>query len=85
MTALVQIEEAREPQTSPDWVRISYASALALRFKSGRFQRPFDFGGINLLLTYDQGCRSDCGYCGLARSRLAGPYEHGPTSLGSLS
>ncbi len=74
MTALVQIEDARELQNSPDWVRISYASALALRFKSGRFTRPFDFGGINLLLTYDEGCRSDCGYCGLARSRR-GAYE----------
>ncbi|MCP3960983.1 MAG: radical SAM protein [bacterium] len=76
MTPLVQIDDQLEvsSQTSPDWVRISYASALALRFKSGRFQRPFDFGGINLLLTYDQGCRSDCGYCGLARSRQ-GAYE----------
>ena len=60
--------------TSPDWVRISYASALALGFKSGRFTREFPFGGINLLLHYDDGCRSDCGYCGLARSR-AGAYE----------
>ncbi len=72
-------EEAEEtvsesPQISPDWVRISYASALALRFKSGRYTRPFDFGGINLLLSYDEGCRSDCGYCGLARSRQ-GAYE----------
>jgi biotin synthase len=62
------------PRTSPDWVRISYASALALRFKSGRFLRDFDFGGINLLLNYSEGCQSDCGYCGLARSR-AGDYE----------
>lgn len=61
-------------QTSPDWVRISYAGALALGFKSGRFTREFPFGGINLLLHYDDGCRSDCGYCGLARSR-AGAYE----------
>ena len=61
-------------RTSPDWVRISYASALALRFRSGRFTRDFDFGGINLLLNYPEGCRSDCGYCGLARSR-AGAYE----------
>jgi biotin synthase len=65
---------AFERQTSPDWVRISYASALALRFKSGRFSREFDFGGINLLLSYDEGCLSDCGYCGLARSRV-GVYE----------
>lgn len=63
-----------DPQPSPDWVRISYASALALRFKSGQFVRPFDFGGINLLLNYPQGCQSDCGYCGLARSRT-GAYE----------
>ncbi|MDH3745543.1 MAG: radical SAM protein [Acidobacteriota bacterium] len=60
--------------SSPDWVRISYASALALRFRSGRFTREFDFGGINLLLNYAQGCQSDCGYCGLARSRQ-GRYE----------
>lgn len=76
MNSLVPIAnrgKTRE-RTSPDWVRISYASALALRFKSGRFTRPFDFGGINLLLNYDQGCRSDCGYCGLARSRT-GAYE----------
>jgi biotin synthase len=61
-------------RNSPDWVRISYASALALRFKSGRFSRDFEFGGINLLLNYSAGCQSDCGYCGLARSR-AGDYE----------
>ena len=59
---------------SPDWVRISYASALALRFKSGQFVRDFEFGGINLLLSYVEGCQSDCGYCGLARSRV-GAYE----------
>lgn len=63
-----------EERTSPDWVRISYASALALGFKSGRFTREFEFGGINLLLNYEDGCLSDCGYCGLARSR-AGSYE----------
>lgn len=59
---------------SPDWVRISMASAIALRFKSGRFSRDFDFGGINLLLNYGSGCQSDCGYCGLARTR-PGTYD----------
>jgi len=62
------------PQQSPDWVRISYASALALRFRSGRFSQEFPFGGINLLLSYDDGCKSDCGYCGLARNR-PGDYD----------
>jgi biotin synthase len=61
-------------RTSPDWVRISYASAIALRFKSGRFTRDFAFGGINLLLNYTEGCMSDCAYCGLARTR-PGAYE----------
>ena len=64
-------EEANE---SPEWVRISMASAIALRFRSGKFTRDFEFGGMNLLLNYEDGCRSDCGYCGLARTR-PGTYE----------
>lgn len=74
----LQSEPANDPtgaaQESPDWVRISTASAIALRFRSGRFNRQFDFGGINLLLNYESGCRSDCSYCGLARTR-PGAYE----------
>ena len=61
-------------RTSPEYVRISMASAIALRVRSGRFSRDFEFGGMNLLLSYDEGCRSDCGYCGLARTR-PGSYE----------
>jgi biotin synthase-related radical SAM superfamily protein len=63
---------------SPEYVRVSLASAIALRFRSGRFPRPFDFGGINLLLNYPEGCRSDCAYCGLARSR---PGQYGDKSF----
>ncbi len=59
---------------SPEYVRISMASAIALRMRSGHFARDFAFGGINLLLNYEQGCRSDCGYCGLARNR-PGSFE----------
>ncbi|HVB46404.1 MAG TPA: radical SAM protein [Streptosporangiaceae bacterium] len=65
---------AAQPRISPEHVRISMASAIALRMRSGRFSRDFDFGGINLLLNYDEGCLSDCGYCGLARTR-PGSYE----------
>ncbi len=57
---------------SPEYVRMSMASAIALRVRSGRFGRDLSFGGINLLLSYAQGCRSDCGYCGLARTRPGG-------------
>lgn len=63
-----------EKQISPDYVRLSAASAMALRLQSGRFSREFEFGGINLLLNYDNGCLSDCAYCGLARTR-PGDYE----------
>lgn len=65
---------AAERHISPEWVRISMASAMALRFRSGRFSRAFEFGGINLLLNYAEGCLSDCSYCGLARTR-PGYYE----------
>ena len=65
---------AAAPRISPEYVRISMASAIALRMRSGRFSRDFAFGGINLLLNYDEGCLSDCGYCGLARTR-PGTYQ----------
>ncbi len=74
MLPLVDLSGPAEQRISPEWVRISMASAYALRFRSGRFTRDFDFGGINLLLNYDEGCLSDCGYCGLARTR-PGTYE----------
>ncbi len=70
---LLPVAEAG-PRISPEYVRISMASAIALRMRSGRFSRDFEFGGINLLLNYDEGCLSDCGYCGLARTR-PGSYE----------
>lgn len=67
-------EEEEAGGESPGWVRVSGASAIALRMRSGRFSRRFAFGGINLLLSYDDGCRSDCSYCGLARTR-PGAYD----------
>lgn len=74
MAVAVPELEQTDPHVSPEWVRISMASAIALGFRSGRFTRDFDFGGINLLLNYEEGCLSDCGYCGLARTR-PGTYE----------
>jgi biotin synthase len=74
MIPLETIEPQVEKKVSPDFVRISAASAMALRLRSGRFARDFDFGGINILLNYENGCLADCGYCGLARTR-PGAYE----------
>lgn len=77
LKALPILQQPSRPEPlrkSPEWVRISYASAIVLRYRPGRFTRPFDFGGINLLLNYEEGCLSDCGYCGLARTR-PGAYQ----------
>lgn len=74
MISLETLNPVTERKNSPDYVRLSAASAMALRLQSGRFARDFDFGGINLLLNYDNGCLSDCAYCGLARTR-PGDYE----------
>jgi len=74
MIPLETIQTEAIKKISPDFVRISAASAMALRLQSGRFSREFDFGGINILLNYENGCLSDCGYCGLARTR-PGAYE----------
>ena len=71
---LSSVRTRSDAQISPEWVRVSAASAIALQFRSGRFSREFEFGGINLLLNYEDGCRSDCAYCGLARTR-PGDYE----------
>ncbi len=71
---LPTVQPVEEKRISPQWVRLSAASAMVLRLQSGRFAREFDFGGINLLLNYEEGCLSDCGYCGLARNR-PGTYE----------
>jgi len=74
MIPLEAIQTETVKKISPDFVRISAASAMALRLQSGRFSREFAFGGINILLNYENGCLSDCGYCGLARTR-PGAYE----------
>jgi biotin synthase len=74
MIPLETIQTETIKKVSPEFVRISAASAMALRLQSGRFSREFDFGGINILLNYENGCLSDCGYCGLARTR-PGAYE----------
>ncbi|HLG30731.1 MAG TPA: radical SAM protein [Candidatus Brocadiales bacterium] len=57
--------------SSPEYIRTSLASAIALRFKSGRFYRDVKPYCVNLLLTYPDSCFANCAYCGLARTRPA--------------
>lgn len=54
---------------SPKYVQTSLAGAMALGLEPGRFYRNAYPGSLNLLLTYSEGCRANCGYCGLARER----------------
>ncbi|HET9351313.1 MAG TPA: radical SAM protein, partial [Burkholderiales bacterium] len=56
---------------SPDYVQMSTAAALTLGIMSGKMHRCECTRCLNLLLTYPEGCRANCAYCGLARHREA--------------
>ena len=54
---------------SPEYVQISTAAAITLGLTPGRMYRTDCTHCLNLLLTYPEGCRANCAYCGLARHR----------------
>jgi biotin synthase len=56
---------------SPEYVQMSTAAAITLGVMSGRMHRCSCTRCLNLLLTYPEGCRANCAYCGLARHREA--------------
>ena len=56
---------------SPDYVQMSTAAAITLGLMPGRMHRCACTRCLNLLLTYPEGCRANCAYCGLARHREA--------------
>ena len=56
---------------SPDYVQMSTAAAITLGVTDGRMYRCECTRCLNLLLTYPEGCRANCAYCGLARHREA--------------
>ncbi len=56
---------------SPDYVQMSTAAAITLGIADGRMYRCECTRCLNLLLTYPEGCRANCAYCGLARHREA--------------
>jgi lipoyl synthase len=57
--------------TSPDYVQISTAAAITLGIMTGNMYRCACTRCLNILLTYPEGCRANCAYCGLARHREA--------------
>ena len=56
---------------SPDYVQMSTAAAITLGLVNGKMHRCSCTRCLNLLLTYPEGCRANCAYCGLARHREA--------------
>jgi lipoyl synthase len=54
---------------SPEYVQMSTAAAITLGLVSGRMHRTDCTHCLNLLVTYPEGCRANCAYCGLARHR----------------
>ena len=55
--------------SSPEYLQTSLAAALTLGRRPGRFYRDVRLSCINLLLSYPEGCRANCTFCGLARCR----------------
>lgn len=56
---------------SPHYVQLSTAAAITLGLVPGKLHRCACTRCLNLLLTYPEGCRANCAYCGLARHREA--------------
>ncbi len=54
---------------SPDYVQLSTAAAITLGLIPGVMHRTSCTHCLNLLMTYPEGCRANCTYCGLARHR----------------
>jgi biotin synthase-related radical SAM superfamily protein len=54
---------------SPEYVQLSTAAAITLGLVPGRMHRTECTHCLNLLVTYPEGCRANCAYCGLARHR----------------
>jgi biotin synthase-related radical SAM superfamily protein len=54
---------------SPEYVQLSTAAAITLGLVPGTMHRTSCTHCLNLLVTYPEGCRANCSYCGLARHR----------------
>lgn len=65
-------ETGERAPRSPEDMRISLAAAMTLGYEPGRFFRGARLHCVNLLLTYPEGCRARCAYCGLAARRPGG-------------
>ena len=56
-------------QQSPDYAKISHATAISLGLARGKMYRGAVNRCVNLLVHYPEGCSANCAYCGLAKKR----------------
>ncbi len=54
---------------------------MTLGFKKGIFYRDAKLYCVNLLLTYQEGCRASCAFCGLSKTRLLDGNEREKTFI----
>jgi biotin synthase-related radical SAM superfamily protein len=64
-----------QEQESPEYVRLSLAAAMTLGFVPGWFYRNARLRCVNLLLTYADGCKANCAFCGLAGEKFKTPAD----------
>jgi len=60
---------------SPQYVQTSLAAAMSLGFQRAAFRRDSFLKGLNLLLTYPEGCKGRCAFCGLSHQRQIEPEK----------
>jgi len=65
---------AKGEKRSPEYAKISRATAISLGLIRGKMYRGARNRCVNLLLYYREGCSANCAYCGLARKR-PGRYQ----------
>lgn len=54
---------------SPDYAKMSHATAISLGLVRGRMYRGAVNRCVNILVHYPEGCSANCAYCGLAKKR----------------
>ncbi|MBM3700247.1 MAG: radical SAM protein [Actinobacteria bacterium] len=57
-----------EKENSPEYVKTSLAAAMSLGLEKGSFADGVCLTGLNLLLTYQNGCAGRCAYCGVTQA-----------------
>jgi len=58
-----------EQKQSPEYAKMSHATAISLGLMHNRMYRGAVNRCVNLLVHYPEGCSANCAYCGLAKKR----------------